>query len=198
MWSVIVLIIFFLFFRQASGFSKEGSSIFDLKEFNSFPPEARNALQVELGAIMDALGNKFTQEWNTLTPAEKSNAFSSVTMTRSKIVQNIKDAPNTMTAFHPATHADVPKPPVTATQVKTGAPPPPVPIKRMDPNPIKIPKMVDHPLYSPGMPMPTYPPKMVDHPTYEMDPSPMNPQMSNPVYNMGPSPINQDPYKKMY
>jgi len=168
MWSVIFLIIFFLFFRQASGFSKEGSSIFDLKEFNSFPPEVRTALQVELGAIMVALGNKFTQEWNTLTPAEKSNAFSSVTMTRSKIVQNIKDAPNTMTAFHPATHADVPKPPVTATQVKTGAPhpPPPVLLKRMDPNPIEIPHKMD--------------PNPMSHPIYEIGPSPMwRPQVSD-------------------
>ena len=37
MWSVIVLIIFFLFFRQASGYTMKGTSFFDLAEFKYYP-----------------------------------------------------------------------------------------------------------------------------------------------------------------
>ena len=100
MWSIIFLIIFFLFFKQTSGFSVDklhgGSKFFDLSEFNSFPANVKNALQTNLTAVMTAAGNKYTQDWNTLSAIDQQKYISKINMGASQIIDKINSSPKLM------------------------------------------------------------------------------------------------------
>jgi hypothetical protein len=100
MWSIIFLIIFFLFFKQTSGFSVDnlhgGSKFFDLSEFNSFPANVKNALQTNLTAVMNAAGNKYTQDWNTLSAIDQQKYISKINMGASQIIDKINSSPKLM------------------------------------------------------------------------------------------------------
>ena len=110
MWSVIVFIIFFLVFRQTSGYTMKGTSFFDLAEFKYYPQEMINAMKKDVNDVLYEAGNKLTPEWNSLPEDRKRNGLAAWAKVSSQAIENIRTSPKVLSEF--------------------GVPPPPPPLKQ--------------------------------------------------------------------
>jgi len=110
LWSIIVLIIFFLFFRQTSGFTSKQMNLMSMAEFSGVPQPLKDAYVQNMTPIVDALSQKITAEWNGLKPDGQKKALAQISAASNQIVANINKAPNTATAVQPSTHANVEAP----------------------------------------------------------------------------------------
>jgi hypothetical protein len=70
LWSIIIFIIFLLFFRQTSGYASS-FSLLDATEFKYFPTDVKAYIKDSLNTIMQASGDKFTQEYKKSSQAVK-------------------------------------------------------------------------------------------------------------------------------
>ena len=123
LWSIIILIIFFLFFKQTSGFTNRQMNLMSLAEFNGVPQPLKDAYIQNMTPIVDALSKKITAEWIELKPDGQKKALAQLSAMSAQVVANINKSPDTKTAVNPTTHANVT--PSPAHPMPTPAPMPP-------------------------------------------------------------------------
>ena len=106
LWSIIVLIVLFLFFRgRVSGFGPQ-DNLMSLAEFNNVPKEFKDLYISSALPITSAIGNKLADDLKH-SDKDKTLAFMGRASILSKeIVNNINKSPNFLAAIDPSTHKD--------------------------------------------------------------------------------------------
>jgi hypothetical protein len=122
LWVIIALIVFFLFFKQTSGFTNRQMNLMSLAEFKGVPQPLKDAYVQNMSPIVDALSEKITKEWNGINPMDQQKALAQLAGMSQQIVANIKQAPNLAAAVNPGTHANVPAPPAMPVSVPAPQP----------------------------------------------------------------------------
>ena len=127
LWTLVILTLLIVVFRPAvSGWTGSPSSIFDVSEFNFLPSPVSSAVKNNGGAILSAMGSKFTQEWKMMTPEQQNMILSQMQNATKEYINmiNTKGVVN-----HPVVQAAV------ASQQMMPAPAPPMPMPMPAPAP---------------------------------------------------------------
>ena len=141
MWTVIALIIFFLFFKQSSGFTSNQTNLMSLAEFSGVPQPLKNAYVQNMTPIVNAVSQKITSDWNKMSPKDQKNILAQIAGASAQMVANINQAPDAKTAVNPAIHKNVT--PLTMPSRPDSRPPPApqtAPIQRYDSKPAPAPQ----------------------------------------------------------
>ena len=107
MWTVIALIIFFLFFKQSSGFTSNQANLMSMAEFSGVPQPLKNAYVQNMTPIVNALSQKITSDWNKMSPDAQKKTLATIAAASAQMVANINQAPDAKTAFDPTIHKNV-------------------------------------------------------------------------------------------
>jgi hypothetical protein len=90
MWTIILLIVFFMFFRRTSGFTVGQTSVFDIVEFNSFPSDMKASLKIGINGVMNAIGKRISYEWNSFTPQQRQTLLQQYNAGFAKYIEELK------------------------------------------------------------------------------------------------------------
>jgi hypothetical protein len=71
LWTVIVLIIFFLFFRNSSGFTASQPNLMYMNEFSWIPTDIKNSYASNMTKIINAIKPKMTAYWTSIPAGEQ-------------------------------------------------------------------------------------------------------------------------------
>jgi len=111
MWVIIALIIFFLFFKQTSGFTNRQVNLMSMAEFRGLPQPLKDAYVQNMTPVVEAFTQKVTKEWNDMGSDGQQKALAQLAGMSQQIVSNINRAPSVAAAANPSTHANVTPPP---------------------------------------------------------------------------------------
>jgi hypothetical protein len=114
MWTIIFIIVFFMFFRQTSGFTVGQTSVFDMAEFNSFPSDMKASLKIGINGVMDAIGKRTSYEWNSYTPEGKSKLLAQYNAGFARYIEELKAVPPNKGELDPQSYNKRPPPPMMA------------------------------------------------------------------------------------
>ena len=107
MWVVIALIVFFLFFKQTSGFTNKQTNLMSLAEFNEVPQPLKDAYVQNMTPIVNALVGKIAKEWSGMKSDDQQKSLTQISEMSKQIASNIDMAPDAKTAINPMTHRNV-------------------------------------------------------------------------------------------
>ena len=200
MWVVIALIVFFLFFKQTSGFTNKQTNLMSLAEFNEVPQPLKDAYVQNMTPIVNALVGKIAKEWNGMKSDDQKKSLAQISEMSKYIASNINMAPDVKTAINPMTHTNVfaiggTPMPMTRPVVRP-MPSQPMPMPMPMPAPSQ-PMPMPVPMPAPSQPMPVpmpVPSQPMPEPSKPMPmpmPEPSQPMpMPVPMIAAAPKPMN--------
>ena len=107
LWVLLVLVIFFLFFKQTtSGFTIASNNISSLAELEGLDPEIKSMYAMYMTPISKAYTDKANSEWKSLPRQQKDDIVANMNLFSKEMVKNINAAPSASVAAHPDTHAE--------------------------------------------------------------------------------------------
>ena len=90
LWSVIAILILFLFFRNSSGFIKAEVNLMDMAEFNGLPDDVKKTYVTNMTMIMGAVNKKFSDQWSALPKEQKTILLNNLTEATKTSVKQIE------------------------------------------------------------------------------------------------------------
>jgi hypothetical protein len=91
LWTVIVLIIFFLFFKNSSGFTASQNNLMSMNEFNWLPQPIKDSYASNMTKIINALNPKVTSYWNYMPASDQQKFLKQYSDATDTFVQMIKN-----------------------------------------------------------------------------------------------------------
>jgi len=90
LWSIIILIVLFLFFRgRASGYENSSNNLMSLAEFSGVPDTLKGIYSEAITPVTNKLGQSLTMKYNKLTKPEKENLINILRDNAAKIASVI-------------------------------------------------------------------------------------------------------------
>ena len=116
LWVIVAVLVFFTFFRQASGFAATDFNIMSLAEFSKIPVDIKNAYAQALTNISNAFSTKLANEWNSMTSQQKQQKTTQINTVATTMAARIATLPPLLNMLPGGSPAPV---------SSTGAMPPP-------------------------------------------------------------------------